>query len=152
MINANRLVPVIGLVLAAANSSRTDIGVIVLEALGFWTRVGHAATYLSNICQDGSPIRMRVCRPGERGGVVRKYTPISANEDYDWAIVPENPNPPNHPSTFCAPWAKKTTPRTSLIIAVPMLSSVETMSRIMCSLQMYLRCRPALTPAAAVPG
>jgi hypothetical protein len=66
VINANRRVLVIGLVLAAANPSRADIGVIVLEpieVLGFWTRVGHAATYLSNICPDGSPIRMRVCRP-----------------------------------------------------------------------------------------
>jgi hypothetical protein len=25
-------------------------------------------------------------------------------------IVPENPYPPNHPKTFCAPWGKKTTP------------------------------------------
>lgn len=91
VINTNRLVLVIGLVLAVANPSRADVGVIVLEpieALGFWTRVGHAATYLSNICPDGSPIRMRMCRWGERGGVVSKYTPISAHEDYDWAIVP----------------------------------------------------------------
>ena len=71
--------------------SRADIGVIVLEpigALGFFTRVGHAGTYFSNICPDGSPIRMRLCLPGERGGVVSKYSPFSEHEDYDWAIVP----------------------------------------------------------------
>jgi hypothetical protein len=81
----------IGLVLAMANPSRADIGVIVLEpigALGFFTRVGHAGTYFSNICQDGSPIRMRLCLPGESGGVVSKYSPLSEHEDYDWAIVP----------------------------------------------------------------
>src|SRR4029453_310145 len=71
--------------------SRADIGVIVLEpigALGFFTRVGHAGTYFSNICQDGSPVRMRLCLPGESGGVVSKYSPLSEHEDYDWAIVP----------------------------------------------------------------
>jgi hypothetical protein len=70
-------------------SSRSRL--IVLEpirALGFFTRVGHAGTYLSNICPDGSPVRMRVCRPGESGGVVSKYAPLSEDEDYDWAIVP----------------------------------------------------------------
>lgn len=78
-------------VLAAATPSRADIGVIVLEpvsALGFFTRVGHAGTYFSNICQDGSPVKMRVCLPGEGGGVVSKYAPLSEHEDYDWAIVP----------------------------------------------------------------
>ena len=66
---------------------------IVLEpigALGFFARMGHAATYLSNICPDGSPVRMRLCRPGERGGMVSKYTSFGEgeHENYDWAIVP----------------------------------------------------------------
>ena len=82
---------VLSFVLATPTPSRADIGVIVLEpigALGFFTRVGHAGTYFSNICQDGSPIRMRLCLPGESGGVVSKYSPLSEHEDYDWAIVP----------------------------------------------------------------
>ncbi|MET0166602.1 MAG: hypothetical protein ABW318_16550 [Vicinamibacterales bacterium] len=82
---------VLSVVLATPTTSRADIGVIVLEpigALGFFTRVGHAGTYFSNICQDGSPIRMRLCLPGESGGVVSKYSPLSEHEDYDWAIVP----------------------------------------------------------------
>src|SRR5216684_7994438 len=45
-------------------------------------------------------------------------------------IVPANPKPPNHPSIFCAPCAKKTTPKTSLKIVVAMLSSVEMIVRI----------------------
>jgi hypothetical protein len=68
-----------------------DVGVLVLEpikTLGYLTRSGHSATYLSNICPDGSPVRMRLCHAGELGGVVSKYTPISENGDYDWAIVP----------------------------------------------------------------
>ena len=82
---------VFSFVLATPTPSRADIGVMVLEpigALGFFTRVGHAGTYFSNICQDGSPIRMRLCLPGESGGVVSKYSPLSEHEDYDWAIVP----------------------------------------------------------------
>jgi hypothetical protein len=82
---------VLGFVLASPAPSRADTGVIVLEpigALGFFTRVGHAGTYFSNICPDGSPIRMRLCLPGESGGVVSKYSPLSEHENYDWAIVP----------------------------------------------------------------
>jgi hypothetical protein len=95
LITTARLLVIIGFVmsfiLGTANPSRADIGVIVLEpigALGFFTRVGHAGTYFSNICQDGSPIKIRLCLPGESGGVVSKYSPLSENEDYDWAIVP----------------------------------------------------------------
>jgi hypothetical protein len=83
------LLLIFSFVLAIPNPSRADVGVIVLEpisALGFFTRVGHAGTYFSNICQDGSPIKMRLCLPGERGGVVSKYAPLSEHED--WAIVP----------------------------------------------------------------
>jgi hypothetical protein len=86
-----RLLLALGLVLATASPSRGEVGVIVLEpvdALGFFTRVGHSATYFSNICPDGSPVRMRLCLPGERGGVVSKYAPLSEHEDFDWAIVP----------------------------------------------------------------
>lgn len=86
-----RLFFAVSLVLAAATSSRADIGVVVLEpvdALGFFTRVGHVGTYFSNICPDGSPVKMRLCAPGERGSVVSKYSPLSENEDFDWAIVP----------------------------------------------------------------
>lgn len=86
-----RALLVLSLLLAAAGAARAEIGVIVLEpvsALGFFTRVGHAGTYLSNICPDGSPVRMRLCRPGESGGVVIRSSALSVNEDYDWAIVP----------------------------------------------------------------
>jgi len=70
---------------------RADVGVLIMEpikSVGYLLRAGHAATYLSNICPDGSPVRMRLCRPGEHGSVISKYTPISENTDYDWAIVP----------------------------------------------------------------
>ena len=78
MLNTAKCLLVISLVLVAASPSRGEVGVIVLEpvgALGFFTRVGHAGTYFSNICPDGSPVKMRLCVPGERGGVVSKYLP-----------------------------------------------------------------------------
>src|SRR5690349_519304 len=81
----------VSLMLGAASPSRGEVGVIVLEpvgALGFFTRVGHSGIYFSNICPDGSPVKMRLCVPGEHGGVVSKYSPLSEHEDYDWAIVP----------------------------------------------------------------
>jgi hypothetical protein len=86
-----RLLLACALALAVPAPGRAEVGIIVLEPvgpLGFFTRAGHAATYFSNICPDGSPIRMRLCAPGEAGGVVSRYSPLSENEDYDWAIVP----------------------------------------------------------------
>ena len=91
MLNTPTLLLVVSLVLVGASPGRGEVGAIVLEpvgALGFFTRVGHAGTYFSNICPDGSPVKMRLCRPGEHGGVVSKYFPLSEYEDYDWAIVP----------------------------------------------------------------
>jgi len=90
-LNTAKCLLVISLVLVAASPSRGEVGVIVLEpvgALGFFTRVGHAGMYFSNICPDGTPVKMRLCVPGERGGVVSKYSPLSEHENYDWAIVP----------------------------------------------------------------
>src|SRR5688572_29323952 len=88
---SGRRVVWIGAVLAIASPVRADIGVIVAEpvsALGFFTRVGHVGTYLSNICPDGSPIKVRACLPGESGAVVIRSSTLSEHEDYDWAIVP----------------------------------------------------------------
>ena len=81
----------LSLVFAGAATARAEIGLIVQEpigALGFFTRVGHTGVYLSDICPDGSPVRMRLCAPGERGGVLSKYSLFSEYEDYDWAIMP----------------------------------------------------------------
>lgn len=89
--SVRRLLLVAAVALLVPTPGRADVGLIVLEpvdALGFVTRVGHVATYFSNICPDDSPVRMRLCRPGEQGGVVSKYTSLSEREDYDWAIVP----------------------------------------------------------------
>lgn len=48
---------------------------------------GHATVYFSNICAD-SPIKLRLCRPGERGVVIANYPGFGANTDLDWIAVP----------------------------------------------------------------
>lgn len=71
--------------------ARADVGLIVLEpikTLGVLTRAGHAAIYLSRICPDGSPVRLRLCRADERGSVLSKYSSLGGDSDYDWAVVP----------------------------------------------------------------
>jgi hypothetical protein len=51
-----------------------DAGVVLNESLDTSvariTGSGHSAVYLSRICPDGSPIKMRLCRPGEQGSVL----------------------------------------------------------------------------------
>jgi hypothetical protein len=79
-----------GVFLLLTRAAFADIGIVVLEpitGMGYVTRAGQAATYLSNICPDGSPLRMRLCRPGEHGGVVSKHA-SSRGAGFDWAIVP----------------------------------------------------------------
>ena len=80
-----------GIFLVLSRPAAADIGVIVLEpikTLGYVTRAGDVATYLSNVCPDDSPVRMRLCRPDERGGVVSKHTSHGRNGEYDWSIAP----------------------------------------------------------------
>jgi hypothetical protein len=90
MLRRQALILLLAFVLVPGRESRGDIGLVVMEpvrALGLTTRVGHAGTYLSNICPDGSPVRMRLCRPGERGSILSRYSDLGGTGDYDWAIV-----------------------------------------------------------------
>jgi hypothetical protein len=80
-----------GLFVLSSRTTFADIGVVVLEpvkAVGYISRAGHVATYLSHICPDDGPSRMRLCRPDEHGGVVSKSTPAGRNGAFDWTIVP----------------------------------------------------------------
>ncbi len=51
------------------------------------TDAGHSAVYLSNIC-PASPVKLRLCRPGEEGSVVSNYTSFRETGSYEWNIVP----------------------------------------------------------------
>lgn len=80
------------LVCALASSTFADAGVILNESLDTSvariTGSGHSAVYLSNICPDGSPVKMRLCHPGEQGSVISNYTTLGEDQPYEWNIVP----------------------------------------------------------------
>ena len=79
-------------VLSAAPRASADAGVILNESLDTSvariTGSGHSAVYLSRICPDGSPVKMRLCREGEEGSVLSNYTTLGEDSPYEWNIVP----------------------------------------------------------------
>ncbi|MGB9243973.1 MAG: hypothetical protein WCC03_11520 [Candidatus Acidiferrales bacterium] len=81
--------------LACLLSSRAygDVGVILNETLNESvarvTGSGHTAVYFSRICPD-SPIKLRLCRPGENGSVMSNYINLGEDERYEWNIAPLN--------------------------------------------------------------
>jgi hypothetical protein len=70
-----------------------DVGVILNETLNESvarvTGSGHTAVYFSRICPD-SPIKLRLCRPGENGSVMSNYINLGEDERYEWNIAPFN--------------------------------------------------------------
>ncbi|MGB8476634.1 MAG: hypothetical protein WCE61_21330 [Candidatus Acidiferrum sp.] len=68
-----------------------DVGVLLNESLDTsFARIsgtGHSAVYFSNICAD-SPIKLRLCRPGELGSVMSNYTTLGEDQPYEWNVVP----------------------------------------------------------------
>ena len=79
------------LVVLAAAPSRADVGVVLNESLDTSiariTGAGHSAVYLSRICPE-SPVKMRLCRPGEQGSVISNYTTLGEKEPFEWNITP----------------------------------------------------------------
>jgi hypothetical protein len=57
------------------------------ESMDRITGTGHTAVYFSNICAD-SPVKVRLCRPGELGSVMSTYINIGEDHPYEWNIVP----------------------------------------------------------------
>jgi hypothetical protein len=77
---------------AAAPRASADAGVVLNESLDTSvariTGSGHSAVYLSRVCPDNSPVKMRLCRPGEQGSVLSNYTTLGEDQPYEWNIVP----------------------------------------------------------------
>ena len=71
--------------------ARADIGVVLNESLDTSvariTGSGHTAVYFSRICAD-SPVKLRLCGPGEQGSVMSNYTTLGENQPFEWNIVP----------------------------------------------------------------
>jgi hypothetical protein len=78
--------------LTFAPRASADAGVVLNESLDTSvariTGSGHSAVYLSRVCPDNSPVKMRLCRPGEQGSVLSNYTTLGEDSPYEWNIVP----------------------------------------------------------------
>jgi hypothetical protein len=67
------------------------VGVVLNESLDTSvariTGSGHSAVYLSRICPE-SPIKLRLCQPGEQGSIMSNYTTLGEDRPYEWNVVP----------------------------------------------------------------
>jgi hypothetical protein len=82
---------VLFLAILACPRARADVGIVLNESLDTSvariTGSGHSAVYLSRVCPE-SPIKLRLCRPGEEGSVISNYTTLGEDQPYEWNIVP----------------------------------------------------------------
>jgi hypothetical protein len=82
----------LGLAGSWASPAHADAGVVLNESLDTSvariTGSGHSAVYLSRICPDDSPVKMRLCLPGEQGSILSNYTTLGEDQPYEWNIVP----------------------------------------------------------------
>jgi hypothetical protein len=76
------------LVLAiGANRAQADAALLMEEPygeFGHYNPTGHSAIYLNHVCAE-SPVKLRVCRPEERGVVISRYHRI---DGFDWIAIP----------------------------------------------------------------
>lgn len=89
-----------------APSGRADVGIVLNESLDTSmariTGSGHSAVYLSRVCPE-TPVKLRLCRPGEEGSVISNYITLGEDEPYEWNAVPLSiylygvENPENRP-------------------------------------------------------
>ena len=77
----------------ACTCARADVGVVLNDSLDTSiariTGSGHSAIYFSRICSD-SPVKLRLCRPGESGSIMSNYTTLGEDQPYEWNIAPLN--------------------------------------------------------------
>jgi hypothetical protein len=68
-----------------------DVGVVLNESLDTSvariTGSGHSAVYFSRICPE-SPVKLRLCLPGEQGSVMSNYTTLGEDQPFEWNVVP----------------------------------------------------------------
>jgi hypothetical protein len=51
------------------------------------TSAGHASIYLSRVCPE-SPVKVRLCAPGEQGSVLSNYADFHESKPFEWNIAP----------------------------------------------------------------
>jgi len=74
----------------ACPSARADVGVVLNESLDEnvdrISSTGHSAVYFSRVCPE-SPVKLRLCGPGELGSVMSNYINIGEDQPFEWNIV-----------------------------------------------------------------
>ena len=74
-----------------SSGAYASVGVVLNESLheslDRITGTGHTAVYFSNICPE-TPIKLRLCGPGEYGSVMSVYINIGEDQPFGWNIVP----------------------------------------------------------------
>ncbi len=77
----------------ACSQAYGDVGVVLNESLDTSvariTGSGHSAVYFSRICPE-TPVKLRLCRPGEQGSVISNYTTLGEDLPFEWNAVPLN--------------------------------------------------------------
>ena len=90
---AIRMVAILVLLLTglATSPAQADVGVLLNESLDTsFARIsgsGHSAVFFSRVCPE-TPMKLRLCRPGEQGSVMSNYTTLGEDQPYEWNIVP----------------------------------------------------------------
>jgi hypothetical protein len=83
----------LALICLAGSTAHADVGVVLNESLDTSvariTGSGHSAVYLSRICPE-TPVKLRLCQPGEQGSVISNYTTLGEDQPFEWNVVPLN--------------------------------------------------------------
>ena len=81
----------LAILLLAPMRAWADLGVVLADPTGLgasrYTLAGHTLVYLSGVCAE-TPVRARLCRPGEQGSVVTTYPDFKENRAYSWNLSP----------------------------------------------------------------
>jgi hypothetical protein len=76
--------------LLAGARAYADVGIVLNESLdtsvAWVTGSGHSAVYLSRACPE-TPVKLRLCRPGEQGSIISNYTTLGEDQPYQWNAV-----------------------------------------------------------------
>src|SRR3984893_15840023 len=77
----------------SSSNANGAVGVVLNESLDTSvariTGSGHTAVYFSRICPE-SPVKLRLCQPGEQGSVISNYISLGEDQPFEWNIVPVN--------------------------------------------------------------
>jgi hypothetical protein len=79
------------LVMRVLPAARADVGIVLADpthvGASVWTHAGHTSVYLSGVCAE-TPVKLRLCRPGEQGSILTAYPDFDERAPYEWNVVP----------------------------------------------------------------